>query len=138
MSAEQRAKNVVDQMLKLDGFSAWLGIQVLDLSPGNATLKMVIRKEMLNGFERCHGGVPYAFADSALAFASNSHGRKSVALENSISYPAPVMEGDELTAVAKEIHLGNTVASYDVTITNQHQRKVALFRGMVYRLKDEW
>ncbi|RIL12284.1 MAG: thioesterase [Proteobacteria bacterium] len=137
-SDKELAKKVVDKMLQGDKFSAWLGIQVTELSPGRAVLKMKVRAEMLNGFGVAHGGIQYSFADSALAFAANGWGRKSLALQNSISYPAPVHENDELTAVAEELHLGKSTASYDITVTNQNNRKVALFRGTVFRTTEEW
>ncbi len=131
-------KSIVDAMYKKDGFSAWLGIEVLEVKTGYVKLKMKIRKEMLNGFGRCHGGIPFSLADSALAFASNSHGRISVSIENAISYPAPVMEGDELTAVCEEITLGNKIGNYHVQITNQGGNIVGIFRGTVYRTSKEF
>ena len=134
MSSETRAEEVVEQMLKKDAFSRWLGITVEELAPGFAKISMKVREEMVNGFDVCHGGVTYAFADSAFAFAANSHGRVSVALDVSISYPAPVRAGDMLTATAREQSLGNRTGMYDVTVTNQNDEKVGLFRGTVYRL----
>ena len=134
----ERARSIVEHMLKHDAFSRWLGIEVKSIAPGQAVLSMAIRAEMLNGFGSCHGGLQYALADSALAFASNGRGRKAVALRNDISYPAPVHGGDVLEARAKEASLGNSTATYDIEIVNQHQRTVALFRGTVYRLREEW
>jgi acyl-CoA thioesterase len=133
-----RANAIVSHMMAHDGFSRWLGITVERVAPGEAVLKMTVRAEMLNGFGSAHGGIQYALADSALAFASNSRGRKAVALNNSISYPAPVRAGDELVATATEVSLGNTIGYYDVVITNHHQRVVALFRGSVFRVQEEW
>lgn len=138
MNEQERAQRVVERMMNHDGFSRWLGITVKSVAPGRAVLEMKIRDEMLNGFGTCHGGIQYAFADSALAFSSNGRGRKAVALENVISYPAPVVAGDTLIAEAEEVSLGNTIGTYDVVIFNQHRRKVALFRGTVYRLREEW
>lgn len=138
MEPSARAKAIVETMREKDAFSRWLGIQVRELSPGHAVLSMMITETMLNGFGVCHGGIPYALADSALAFASNSHGRKAVALDNSFSYPAPVMLGDEITAVAQERHCGNSVGIYDVTLRNQKGTVVGLFRGTVFRKGEEW
>ncbi len=134
----ERARQIVQHMVDHDGFSRWLGISIDEIAPGRATLRMTVRAEMLNGFGTAHGGIQYSFADSALAFASNGRGKKAVALQNVISYPAPVHAGDELTAVAEEVSLGNTVATYDVKITNHNNRVVALFRGSVFRLQEEW
>jgi acyl-CoA thioesterase len=138
VQALKKAQRVVEHMMSHDGFSRWLGVSVVSVSPGKAVLTMTVRAEMLNGFGTAHGGIQYSFADSALAFASNARGRKAVALQNVISYPAPVHAGDELTAVAEEVSLGNTIATYDITISNHHQRTVALFRGSVFRLQEEW
>ena len=138
LSDQDRAQRIVERMMSHDGFSRWLGVVVKEIAPGRAVIEMKIRDEMLNGFGTCHGGIQYSLADSALAFASNGRGRKSVALENVISYPAPVVTGDVLTAHAEEVSLGNTIGTYDITVFNQHKRKVALFRGSVYRLREEW
>ncbi len=77
---------------------------------------------MLNGFGVCHGGVTFALADSALAFASNTHGRLSMSVENGISYVAPVALGDVLTAMATEEGVGGRLAFYRVTVRNQRAR----------------
>jgi len=123
----------VDHMLEKDFFSQWMGIEVLEVKLGYCRIRMQVRKEMLNGFGILHGGVSFAMADSALAFASNSHGRLSVGLNNSISYPNPSMEGDLIEAEAKEISLGYKTATYDISLTNQDSKIIGLFRGTVYR-----
>ena len=120
-------------MVSHDGFSAWLGIEIVEIKPAAATLRMAVRRDMLNGFGMCHGGIPYSLADSALAFASNTHGRITVSIHNSISYPAPVAEGDTLTAVAVEQSAAHRIAFYTVTITNQIGAAVGHFNGTVYR-----
>ena len=84
------------------------------------------------------GGIAYAIADSALAFAANSHGRKAVSVETSISHTKPLKEGDTITAVAEEISLTNKIGIYHVTVTNQMNEKVALFKGTVYRTNKTW
>jgi acyl-CoA thioesterase len=129
---------IVDMMMSKDKFSQWLGIVRLGESEGKCKLKMLVREEMCNGFEIAHGAITYALADSALAFASNSHGRKSVSIETSISHILPVKAGDELTAVAEEKNLANRLAIYEVTITNQDGRIVALFKGTVFRKDETW
>ena len=72
-----QSEKIVDTMYQNDAFSQWLGIEIIDVYEGFCQLKMTVRKEMLNGFQIAHGGIAYSLADSALAFASNSHGRKS-------------------------------------------------------------
>ena len=72
--------------MEKDAFSQWMGIEILESEPGYVKLSMKIRQEMCNGFGICHGGITFSLADSALAFASNSRGSVSVALENNINY----------------------------------------------------
>ena len=126
------AERVVEGMIAQDGFSAWLGLELLDLAPGHATCRMRVRRDMLNGFGVCHGGVTFSLADSAFAFACNTHGRVTVSIEKSITYPAQVREGDVLTAVAEEESAGKRLAFFRVTVTNQEAAVVGLFRGTAY------
>lgn len=118
-----------------DAFSQWLGIEVMEVGPGYVKLQMDIRDEMNNGFQVTHGGIAYAFADSALAFASNSHGPVALALENNISYLRKVNSGDTITAVTEEVRIGRSIGVYNIVMTNQNGKKVAFFRGTVFRTK---
>ena len=138
MDDKTLANKVVDKMMDHDAFSQWLGIERLEDAPGRSVLRMTVRKEMLNGFYIAHGGITYSLADSALAFASNSHGRKAVSIETSISHTESVHEGDVLTAEATEENAGNKIAFYHVRVVNQHGRLVALFKGTVYRTEKDW
>lgn len=138
MSGKTLAQRVVDQMYNNDWFSQWLGIELLEVKAGACTLRMKIRKEMLNGFAIAHGGITYSLADSALAFASNSHGRKSVSVETSISHTVSLVEGDMITAIAQEVSLSNKIGIYSIAITNQDNKTVALFKGTVYRTSKDW
>ncbi len=131
--AQARAESVVRSMLERDAFSRWLGIEVLAVSPGRCTVRMTVRTEMVNGFGVAHGGVTYALADSALAFASNTNGRVTVSIENNIGYPVAVHPGNVLTAEAVEVSAANRVAFYHVNVRNEADVVVALFRGTVYR-----
>jgi acyl-CoA thioesterase len=133
-AAEQAlAERAVAAMLARDAFSRWLGIEIAELRPRRVAVRMTVRPEMCNGFDVCHGGVTFALADSALAFACNTHGRVTLSVENSISYPAAVHPGDVLTARAEEESASRRLAFYRVRVTNQHDDVVALFRGTVYR-----
>lgn len=127
------AERVVKGMLARDAFSQWLGIETAEIAPRRSVLRMTIRPEMVNGFGVSHGAIAYALADSALAFASNTHGSITVAIENSISYPAAVHVGDVLTATADEESSTNRLGFYRVTVRNQNQDLVATFRGTVYK-----
>ena len=121
-----------------DAFSQWLGIEVVEVKDGYCELKMTVRKEMLNGFQIAHGGIAYSLADSALAFASNSHGRKSLSVETSISHTVSVKEGDVLIAITEELSLSDKIGVYLITITNQDNQEVAYFKGTAYRTTKEW
>ena len=136
--AKDLATKVVAKMYDNDWFSQWLGIERLTIKTGSCVLKMTIRKEMLNGFGIAHGGITYSLADSALAFASNSYGKMAVSVETSISHTKQLKEGDEITATAQEMSLTNKIAVYNVTIKNQHNELVGLFKGTVYRTSKEW
>jgi acyl-CoA thioesterase len=120
-----------------DLFSQWLGIRRLEEGPGHCTLEMEVRPEMVNGFGIAHGAITYALADSALAFASNSHGRKAVSIETGIQHIKPVYPGDILKAVTEETSLSHKLGIYHVRIT-RGEELVAHFKGMVYRKSDEW
>lgn len=131
----QLAARVVEGMLAADAFSRWLGLEVAEIAPRRAVLRMTVRADMLNGFGVCHGGVTFSLADSALAFASNTHGRVTMSVENAIGYPAPAREGDVLTATAVEESANGPLAFYRVDVTNAEGSAVAHFRGTVYRTK---
>jgi acyl-CoA thioesterase len=128
--AQALAERVVAGMLATDAFSRWLGVEVLEVAPRRSVLRMAVRDEMCNGFGICHGGVTFALADSA--FACNTHGTVTVALENVVAYPAPARAGDVLTAVAEAELEPRRVGFYRVTVTNAGGEAVALFRGTSY------
>lgn len=130
--------DIVNKMMETDAFSQWLGIEILESEKGNCKLQMTVRPEMCNGFGIIHGGITFSLADSALAFASNAHGRLSVALECSISYPNAVKVGDVLTANAAEVSLTNKIGIYNIPVTNQNNEIVGVFKGSVYRTSKEW
>ena len=135
--AQQLAERVVAEMLEHDAFSRWLGLEVTSVGPNAATVRMTVRPEMVNGFGACHGGIAFSLADSALAFASNTHGRVTVSVENSIRYPAPIAPGDVLTATAVQETAGRRLAFFNVTVTRHGGDVVGLFRGTVYRTSRE-
>lgn len=120
-------------MLGKDRFSAWLGLEIEAHGEGYCRLSYRVREDMLNGFQNIHGGILFSAADSAFAFACNSHGRITVALDVSISFLKPVVLGERLTVEAKEIHLGHKTGLYDIRTTNEAGALVALFKGTAYR-----
>ena len=135
MSADPaaRAASLVAAMLEGDAFTRWLGAELVAVAPGACTLRMRVREEMVNGFGVAHGAIVFALADSAMAFASNTHGTVTVSVENSVTYPRPVRVGDVLTASAEEESAGTRLAFYLVVVRNQDGDTAALFRGTVYR-----
>lgn len=138
MAPEELAKRVVARMYDHDPFSIWLGIERVVVEPGHCVLRMTVRNEMLNGFAIAHGGITYSLADSCLAFASNSHGIQSVSVETSISHTKPVKEGDVLTATSEEKSLSRSIGIYHITVRNQRDETVALFKGTVFRTSKPW
>lgn len=125
-------------MLEQDKFSNLLNMQLIEVEEGRATVQMNIDDRMLNGFGICHGGVMFSLADSAFAFASNSHGRKAVSIETSITNVKVVNLGNTLTASAREISLSYKLGTYIVDIHNENSELVAIFKGTVYRKSEEW
>lgn len=134
----QIPKKVVDKMFNNDPFSQWLGIERLEDGAGISRLQMTVRDEMLNGFSIAHGGITYSLADSALAFASNSHGIQSVSIETSIAHTKPVKSGDVIETQVEEISLSRRLGIYQIKIINQNGELVALFKGTVYRTGKPW
>ncbi len=127
------AQKAVDYMMQHDYFSQWMGVTVLAVKDGYSKIQMTLRKEMMNGFGIAHGGVTFALADSAFAFACNSDGRVTVALDVSISFPKPGKEGDTLIAEAKQVNKTNRTGLYMIEVTNQHNELVAVFKGTCYK-----
>ena len=132
------AERVVAHMMEHDAFSRWLGIKVLKVSPGECVVRMTVREEMNNGFGITHGGISYCLADSALAFACNSHGIRAVSIETSISHVKPVNPGDVLTAMSEEMSCRNRIAVYHIHVVNATDVTVALFKGTVFRTGKPW
>lgn len=129
---------IVAIMMEKDAYSQWLGIEVLEIGPGTCSLSCQVQSNMLNGFAIAHGGISYSLADSALAFSSNSHGLQCVSIETSISHVRPTFEQDILRAVAVEKSRGKTTGIYEVTVTNQHNKPVAFFKGTVHISDKIW
>jgi acyl-CoA thioesterase len=125
--------SVVDHMMENDAFSQWMGIEVLEIKEGYSKIQMAIRKEMVNGFGIVHGGLPFSLADSAFAFACNNRNNLSVALDVTITFTKAVNIGDILTAEAKEVHNGRSTGVYLITVSNQKNEQVALFKGTCFR-----
>jgi len=130
-------EKVLKVMLKRDRFTEWLGLKIDEHRKGYCKLHYIVTDTMLNGFDNIHGGVLFSAADSAFAFACNSHGIITVALDVTISFTQPAKAGDLLTVEATEVYLGNKIGLYDVRTTNEKGELVALFKGTAYRTSKE-
>jgi acyl-CoA thioesterase len=127
------AVSVINHIMENDLFSQWLGITIVDIKEGYSKIKMTVRSEMINGLGIVHGGIAFSLADSAFAFACNNRNVLSVALDTSINFIKPVHVGDVLTAETKEIHNGKSTGLYHISITNQKEHVVAVFKGTCFR-----
>jgi acyl-CoA thioesterase len=125
-------------MMKNDRFSRWLGLEVDECATGYCKLHYRITEDMINGFHTVHGGILFSAADSAFAFACNSHGILAVALDVSISFTRPARAGDLLTVEARELYVGNKTGLYEVRTTNAEGELIALFKGTSYRTSKAW
>ena len=126
---QQIADLVRERLFADDRASKGLGMAVVEVSPGHATLTMTVRDDMLNGHQTCHGGFIAALADSAFAFACNSYGEPAVASGFAIDFIAPGRLGDVLTAVCAEVAKTGRTGLYDTAVSNQHGQRIAVFRG---------
>lgn len=128
-AAQQLAERVRAGMLENDHATRALGIDVAIVGPGTATAVMTIRQDMVNGHDIGHGGLIATLADTAFAFACNAYNQVTVASGFAIELLAPAKLGDVLTARCHEVSRGSRTGVYDVEVTNQHGKRVALFRG---------
>lgn len=137
MDAQQVAEATRDAMWANDRASKALGMRVVSVGPGTATLTMTVRDDMLNGHDLCHGGLIATLADSAFAFACNAYNEVTVASGFDIHLIAGARGGDELTAMASEVSKAGRTGVYDITVTNQRGDTVAAFRGRSYTMKGK-
>jgi acyl-CoA thioesterase len=134
--ARQRtAERAVDALWRGDAASQGLGMRIESCGPGHATVAMAVRPDMVNGHRICHGGIVFALADSAFAFACNSHGDNTVAAGASIEFLRPAREGDLLRAAAVERWRAGRSGIYEIEVANQRGEVVALFRGRSHRIQ---
>ena len=133
--ARQRlAERAVDALWRGDAASRQLGMSIEACGPGRADVTMRIRSDMVNGHGICHGGLIFALADSAFAFACNSHGDNTVAASAAIEFLLPAREGDELRAVASERWRRGRAGIYEIEVRNQDGEAVAIFRGRSHQI----
>jgi acyl-CoA thioesterase len=130
------AKCCGDAMWRNDIASQELGMSVDVTGPGSAEARFEVRRNMVNGHDVCHGGYLFTLADSAFAFACNTYNRMTFAASASIDFVKPARLGDQLVAAASETSRGGRTGIYDVTVTNQDNELVAIFRGRSYATRE--
>lgn len=135
MTPQEVAEACRDAMWRGDRASQGLGMAVVAVGPGTATVTMTVRAEMVNGHGVAHGGLVATLADSAFAFACNAYNEVTVAAGFDVNLLAAARLGDVLTAEAVEVHKGGRSGVYDVTVTNQRGERVAAFRGRSHTMK---
>lgn len=128
MTPEETARAAAAAMWAQDRASQALGMELVSVGPGRATLRMTVREDMVNGHDIGHGGLTFALADSAFAFACNSYNRSTVAAGAEIRFRAPVRLGEVLVAEAVERSREGRRGVYDVTVTRDGE-VVAEFTG---------
>ena len=132
--AQSVADAAARAMYAQDHASQALGMRVLEIHPGYARLSMVVRKDMVNGHQICHGGLIFTLADSTFAFACNTYNAVTVAASATIEFLVPARLGDELIATAQERTRSRRTGIYDIDVRNQEGECVALFRGRSHQL----
>ncbi|WP_428424348.1 hydroxyphenylacetyl-CoA thioesterase PaaI [Methylibium sp.] len=136
-SAQRVAEQVRDGLFASDRASQSLGMQVIEVAPGQAVLTMSVREDMLNGHGLCHGGFIAALADSAFAFACNSYNELTVASGFSIDFIAPARRDDVLEARCTQVSRAGRTGVYDATVSNQQGERLAVFRGRSYAMRGK-
>ena len=132
-ASETLAKRTREAMYARDLALQALGIEIVEIGEGFARATFIVRDDMVNGHDVCHGGLLFTLADSAFAYACNSRNDSTVALQCSISFVAPARAGERIEAIARERTLGGRTGTYDVEVTGP-SGQVALFRGISYRI----
>jgi acyl-CoA thioesterase len=134
--AAEIARRSAEAMWANDKASQGLGMEVLEVAPGRAKLAMTLTERMVNAHGFGHGGFIFTLADSALAFACNSYGFRSVAQQCSVTFLSPARLGMRLLAEATERHRAQRSGIYDVTVRDETGTVIAEFRGQSRTLPD--
>jgi acyl-CoA thioesterase len=137
LSPDDLARACAAAMWKEDDASKGLGMELIEVKPGRATLSMTVQPQMVNGQRIAHGGFIFTLADSALAFACNTHNERAVAAQGSITFIRPGKLGDRLVATAREISRSGRSGIYDVRVT-VGDTVIAEFRGHSRVIAGTW
>jgi acyl-CoA thioesterase len=137
LSSDDLARTCAEAMWKEDDASKGLGMEIVDIGPGQATLTMIVQPHMVNGQRIAHGGFIFTLADSAFAFACNTHNERTVAAQGNITFIKPGQLGDRLVATAREISRNGRSGIYDVRVT-AGEVVIAEFRGHSRTIGGTW
>ena len=137
VTPQQLAERVRDALWAGDHATKMLGIEIAEVGPGRAVLRMTVRQDMLNGHAICHGGLITTLADSTFAFACNSYNELTVASGFNVDLLAPGRLGDVLTASSTELSKAGRTGVYDIEVRNQRGERIAVFRGRSYTLRGK-
>ena len=137
MNADERANLSAAAMWADDNASKWFGMELENISEGRAVMALTVTKNHCNGHKICHGGVTFALADSAFAFACNSYNQITLAQQNQITYVSPGHVDERLVAEAVEVSRTGRSGTYDVTVRGADGRIVALMRGLSRTVKGQ-
>ncbi len=138
LSEQEVAEKCAALMWPDDHAARGLGMEILTVGPGSASLRMTVRQDMVNGHGTCHGAFIFAVADSTFAYACNSDNHRAVAAGVEINYVSPAFLGDVLTAVGCRRQQGGRSGLYDIEVANQAGKLIALFRGRSVRVKGHF
>ena len=136
LDAGLTAEKIGELITNDDKGARHMGIILLEISPGVAIVRLRLEEHHMNHHNTCHGGVTFMLADTAFAYACNSHDQKTVGLSCSINYMKPAFLGDILIAEAREESKTGRTGVYNVTVTNQDKELISVFRGQAYSLKE--
>lgn len=135
LTPHQVAERCAEALWPGDRAAQGMGMELVETGPGTACLRMAVREDMVNCHGICHGGYIFAVADTAFAYACNSYNHRAVASGVDINFLAPVQLGDVLTAHGHVRQQGGRTGYYDIEVTNQNGKLIALFRGRATRIK---
>jgi len=136
-SSDDLARACADAMWREDDASKGLGIEIVEIKPGQAILAMTVKPHMVNGQRIAHGGFIFTLADSAFAFACNTHNERAVAAQGNITFIRPGKLGDRLVAAAREISRNGRSGIYDVSVAVDGS-VIAEFRGHSRAVRGTW
>lgn len=129
---------IINEMMNDDAFSRLLGMKVIQLTEGQCSIQLAVEGNFLNGMGIAHGGLAYSLADTCLAFAANSYGRKALSVETSISHLKKIKKDDILIAESELVSKGNNIGVFLIHVKNQFTESVALFKGHVFFSNEIW